>query len=205
MSTTRGTGTLRESEGVKEKMNKGKAEEIELKILESCAKATEKAANMNRKLAKYYGEDNWGEYEATFVAMLYHELVLSGIDQWRISLENNPDTKDERYKGKKIDLWVEAPGDKLTYMIEAKLIYYREKSKGLRHMNSKSGVEGDLDKLTGIIINQPSTKGIVVAAYTGESKVSLQQIKDGVKKDTKKYLSNKLNLIVSTPKECDFV
>ena len=190
---------------MKEKMNKGKAEEIELKILDSCARATEKAANMNRKLAKYYGEDNWGEYEATFVAMLYHELVLSGIDQWRISLENNPDTKDENYKDKKIDLWVEAPSDKLTYMIEAKLISYREKSKGLRHMNSMNGVKGDLDKLTGIIRNRSSIKGIVVGAYTGESNVSLQQIKDEVKKDTKKYLSNKLKMIVSTPEECDFV
>ena len=186
-------------------MNKGKEDEIERKILDSCAKATRKSANMNRKLAKYYGEDNWGEYEATHVPMLYHELVLSGVDQWRISLENNPDTKDERYKDKKIDLWVEAPGDKLTYMIEAKLIYYREKSKGLRHMNSMNGVKGYLDKLAGIVENGPTTKGIVVAAYTGESKVSLQQIKDKVNKDTKKYLSNKLKLIVSTSKECDFI
>ena len=186
-------------------MNKGKAEEIELKILDSCARATMKSANMNRKLAKYYGEDNWGEYEATFVAMLYHELLLSGIDQWRLSLENNPDSKDERYKDKKIDLWVEAPGDKLTYMIEAKLISYREKSKGLRHMNSMNGVKGDLNKLSGIIKNQSSIKGIVVGPYTGESNVSLQQIKDKVKKDTKTYLSNKLKLMVSTPKECDFL
>ena len=186
-------------------MNKGKEDEIELKILDSFARATEKAANMNRKLAKYYGEDNWGEYEATFVAMLYHELLLSGIDQWRISLENSPETKDDKYEDKKIDLWVEAPGDKLTYMIELKLISYREKSKGLRHMNSMNGVRGDLDKLAGIVKNGSSTKGIVVAAYTGESKVSLQQIKDKVNKDTKKYLSNKLKLIVSTSKECDFI
>ena len=140
-----------------------------------------------------------------FVAMLYHELLLSDIDQWRLSLENNPDIKDERYKDKKIDLWVEAPGDKLTYMIEVKLISYREKSKGLRHMNSMNGVKGDLNKLSGIIKNQSSIKGIVVGAYTGESNVRLQQIKNEVKKDTKTYLSNKIKLIVSTPKECDFV
>jgi hypothetical protein len=68
-----------------------------------------------------------------------------------------------------------------------------------------NGVKGDLNKLSGIIKNQSSIKGIVVGAYTGESNVGLQQIKDKVKKDTKTYLSNKLKLIVSTPKECDFV
>lgn len=186
-------------------MSKGKECEIELKILDSCARATKKSVNRNRKLAKYYSEDNCGEYEATFVAMLYHELVLSGIDKWRISLENNPDTKDENYKDKKIDLWVEAPDDKLTYMIEAKLISYGEKSKGLRHMNSMNGVKGDLDKLTGIIRNRSSIKGIAVGAYTGESNVTLQQIKDEVKKDRKKYLSDKLKFIASTSKECDFI
>ena len=185
-------------------MNKGKTEEIELKILESCARATENAANMNRKLAKDSGEDNWGEYEATFVAMLYHELVQSGIDYWRISLENKPRTKDEKYEDKKIDLWVEA-GNELTYMIEAKLISYREKSKGLRRMNSMNGVKGDLDKLNGIIKNRSSIKGIAIGAYTGRSNVSLQQIKDKIEKDTKSYLSEKVKLIVSTPKERDFV
>jgi hypothetical protein len=185
-------------------MNKGTTEEIELKILDSCAKATGKAANMNRKLAKDSGEDNWSEYEATFVAMLYHELVQSGIDYWRISLENRPDTNDEKYKDKKIDLWVEADDD-LTYMIEAKLISYREKSKGLRRMNSMGGVKGDLDKLKGIIKNRPSMKGVAIGAYTGRSNVSLQQIKDKVEKDTKSYLSDKVKLIVSIPKECDFV
>ncbi len=185
-------------------MNKLKAGKTELKILESCARATNKSACMNVKEAKEIGDESWSEFEATFVALLYHELIESGVDYWRISLENKPNTDNEKHKDKKIDLWVETDED-ITYMIEVKLIIYKEKSEGLRRMNSMAGVRGDLDKLKEIIKNNPSVKGIVIGAYTGKAEVKLKEIIEKIDEDTKSYLSENLKLIVSTSKECKFL
>jgi beta-xylosidase len=39
-------------------------------------------------------EEEWSEYEATYKAMLYHELITQGIDFKRISLENGTIAED---------------------------------------------------------------------------------------------------------------
>ncbi|MEM0134962.1 MAG: hypothetical protein QXU18_07020 [Thermoplasmatales archaeon] len=178
----------------------------------ACSEVSKKIKKVNEKL-KDKGE--WQEHEATFTAMLYHELIVQGIDYSKLSLENQPDTNSKNSKGKKIDLWFEEyQGDKLdiTYAHEIKLIGVRKVRGGefgLRFMNSKAGVYGDLIKLDKYLEDEKDEVGIAIAAYTGKDEISPEKIISLLGHKTSRYTGEKpknpnLKLLVVSNGESEY-
>lgn len=148
-------------------MNENKLDNLILTALEEADKMKN---DMNKKRSAKYEESSWLEYEATFKAMLYHQLIKNGLDFQRISMENSIVAEgNEDIESKKIDIWIDETND--DYLLEVKMIGVHQETKGLRRVNNKDGLYRDLLKLTEIVkyYNDKSTFGVAIAVYDGHN------------------------------------
>jgi hypothetical protein len=158
--------------------------------------------------------DRWGEHEATWKALLFHELIL--IDEKvkdSLSMENTPHTKNKRTRGKRIDMWL---GDSNNiFVIEVKLIHYKKRDSGygISNLNSKAGVYGDLLKLQGYLTSKDGSgvNGIVIAVHEVDNRKDKEDRNLDVKKIIAKIdpkpvdlLSDNLQLLVCSNGECAY-
>ena len=60
--------------------------ELDALILKASEKADKMKNHMNKKEAEKYKDDTWAQFEATFNAMLYHQLIKNGLEYWNISM-----------------------------------------------------------------------------------------------------------------------
>ena len=155
--------------------------------------------------------DKWGEHEATWKALLFHELIL--IDErvkGILSMENTPITKNKRTKGKKMDFWI---GE--YFIIEVKLVKYKKRKSGygISNLNSKAGVYGDLLKLQAYLTGEAGSgiKGIVIAVHEVDNWKSKEDRDLDVSKIIAKIdpqlvdlLSDNLQLLVCSNGECAY-
>ncbi len=158
--------------------------------------------------------DKWGEHEATWKALLYHELIL--IDEKvkdNLTMENRPNTKNEKTGRKRIDLWLGDPNN--TFVLEVKLIHYKKrKSKyGVSKLNSKAGVYGDLLKLTDYLNSKDGSgvKGIVIAVYKGDNRkgkedrnLDVKEIIEKIEPKLFDLINDNLQLLVCSNGECEY-
>ncbi len=148
-------------------------------------------------------KERWNEYEATWKALLFHELIQ--IDENvkdSISMENQAYTTNKKTWGKKFDMWL---GD--SFVLEVKLVWYRKQVRkdGLRKMNSKTGVRGDLKKLRDFIDSKKgSVKGIAIAVNAKRGNVTPEEIIKLVDGKLIKMLSGDLKLLVCSNGKCEY-
>ena len=171
------------------------------------------SANVSKYIKQWSERNNerWGEHEATWKALLFHELIL--IDEKvkdSLSMENTPITKNKRTKGKKMDFWI---GE--YFIIEVKLVKYKRRKSGygISNLNSKAGVYGDLLKLQAYLTSKAGSgiKGIVIAVHEVDKWKSKEDRGLDVSKIIAKIdpqlvdlLSNNLQLLVCSNGECAY-
>lgn len=182
--------------------------ELETLILKAAEEAENMKNNMNEEEAKDSGRDSWSEYEATFKAMFYHQLIENGLVYQKISMENHPDVKEGNYlEKKKIDIWIEETND--DYLIEVKLIGVDPTSQSLKKVYDKSdSLKVDLVKLTNIInyYKDGHTFGIAIAVYDGDdSNIDCDYMESRLNKDVTKLLSPYVRIIVCANRKCKYV
>ena len=171
------------------------------------------SANVSMYIKQWSERNNerWGEHEATWKALLFHELIL--IDEKvkdSLSMENTPNTKNKRTKGKRMDFWI---GEYLV--IEVKLVKYKKRKSGygISNLNSKAGVYGDLLKLQAYLTSKAGSgiKGIVIAVHEVDNWKSKEDRDLDVSKIIAKIdpqlvdlLSDNLQLLVCSNGECAY-
>lgn len=176
-------------------------------ILNATENADKMKNVMNKKEAVRYKESSWSEYEATFKAMLYHQLIKNGLEYWKISMEYSPDAKDNSdIELKRIDIWIDEAND--DYLLEVKLIGVDNDTKGLRRVNNKDGLYGDLLKLTEIVkyFKDESTFGIAIAVYDGhDNSIDCEYIESKLKPEVKDILNRQVKMMICANEKCKYV
>jgi hypothetical protein len=176
-------------------------------LLKAAGAADQKKNDMNEIKAKLYNEKSWAEYEATYKAMLYHELLNNGLNFSDISMENG--VAEEYRKGKleraKFDLWIEY-GEK-TLVLEVKLFGDKDKNRGLYLKTEKRGIYTDLKKLSLLISDGQSdgTDCVALAIYEGKKFTELRQLESYIAKEIRDLLSDHLKLMICSGGKCEFV
>lgn len=176
-------------------------------ILNVAEKADKMKNDMNKKRAAKYEESSWLEYEATFKAMLYHQLIKNGLDCWKISMENSPVAEGNKdIESKKIDIWIDE--ENYDYFLEVKMIRVKTETGGLRRVNDKKGVYGDLLKLDEILRyrNDKSTFGVAIAVYNGpDDNIDYEYIESKLNKEATGLLSQNLKMMICANGKCKYV
>ena len=179
------------------------------RYFELVMQAGENVSKYIKKCIEEKGEDRWGEYEATWNALLFHELIL--IDEKvknYLSMENPADTEDQKTKGKKFDVWIQDSEININYVLEVKLTYFKEpqRESGIKILNVESGVYKDLLKINTYLESEKNNdvKGICIAANVTKG-VDVNEIVANVDDDTKKLLSNDLRLLICSDGKCEYV
>ena len=177
-------------------------------LILTAAEAAETMKNaMNKQRGETYEENLWREHEATFKAMLYHQLIMNGLECYRISMENSPVAEGNKdIESKRIDIWIDEEEE--DYFLEVKRVYVNPDTKGLRRVNNKNGVYGDLLKLTKIVKyhNDENTFGTVIAVYNGpDDAIDCEYIESKLKTDVKSLLNNYVRMIICAKGKCKYV
>ena len=177
-------------------------------LIKTATEEAEKMKNdMNKERGNTYEENFWREHEATYKAMLYHQLIKNGLEFYRISMENSPEAEGNKdIESRKIDLWVDKGND--NYFLEVKMFYVNTKTKGLRRVNNKTGVYGDLLKLTEIVRhrNDENTFGTAIAVYNGsDDTIGFEYIKQRLDEKVTSLLNRYVKLIVCANGKCEYV
>jgi hypothetical protein len=179
------------------------------KYFEMVRQASENVSKYIIQWGKRNNEDRWGEHEATWKALLFHELIL--IDEKvkdNLSMENTPITEDRKTKGKRFDLWLEDLKNSTDYLLEVKFIHYKERKRGygITMLNSKAGIYGDLLKLDRYLTShrKPDLKGISIAVNEEDDKVDVSKIIKKIDKELLKLLNNNLRLLICSNGKCEF-
>lgn len=179
------------------------------RYFELVRQAGENVSKYIKKRVEKDGEDRWGEYEATWNTLLFHELILIGekIKDY-LSMENPADTEDKETKGKKFDVWIQDSKIGINYVSEVKLIEYRKRKRGFgfTKLNSKDGVYGDLLKINAYLKSEKNhdLKGISIAANVTKG-VDVNDVILKVDNKLKKLLSNDLRLLICSNGKCAYV
>lgn len=183
------------------------ANELDDLILKAVEEADKMKIDMNKKKASENEENSWSEYEATFKAMIYHQLIENGLDYRKISMENSPDVKnDDDLESKKVDIWINEAND--VYLMEVKMIGVHSKTKGLRKVNNKDGLYGDLLKLTEIVkyYKDKHNFGIAIAVYDGhDDNIDCEYLESRLNKDLTDLLSNYIKMMICANGKCKYV
>ena len=162
---------------------------------------------MNKKRAKTYEESSWREHEATFKAMLYHQLIENGLEFCRISMENSPVAPGNKdLESMRIDIWIDE--EECNYFLEVKMFYVNPRTKGLRRINNEKGVLGDLRKLTKILTvrNDENTFGTAIAVYNGsDDTIGFEYIRQRLDENVTNLLNRHVKLIVCANEKCEYV
>ena len=182
----------------------------ENKYFELVKQASENVSKYVKQWSELHNE-RWGEYEATWKALLFHELIL--IDEKlkdNLSMENSLFTKDEQIKGKRMDIWLGPTGN--TYAIEVKRIHYNQGKYGygIEGLNSQKGVYGDLLKLKDCLATKDvsGVKGIAIAVLSvrGEEDRDIQVDKIIAKIQQKIFdlINDDLRLLICSNGKCAY-
>ena len=170
--------------------------------------ASENVSKYDKRWSARHNE-RWGQHEATWKALLFHELILIDAKlKDNLSMENTPETKNRRTKGKRIDIWL-GDSDNM-FVIEVKLIKYKKRKSGygFSRLNSRSGVYGDLLKLQGYLtsVDGNGANGIVIAVHevgNGENrKLDVNKIVVKVKQNLVDLLNEHLRLLICSNGKC---
>lgn len=179
------------------------------RYFELVRQASENVSKYIKKRIEQNGDDRWGEYEATWKALLFHELIL--IDEKvknYLSMENPADTEDQDTKRKKFDVWIQDSEININYVMEVKLTYFEEpkKESWIKMRNAESGVYADLLKINTYLKSEKNNdiKGISIAANLTKG-IDVNQIVDNVDDDTKKLLRGDLRLMICSDGKCAYV
>ena len=177
------------------------------RYFELVRQASENVSKYIKKRIEQNGDDRWGEYEATWKALLFHELIL--IDEKvknYLSMENPADTEDQDTKRKKFDVWIQDSEININYVMEVKLTYFEEpkKESWIKMRNKESGVYADLIKINTYLKSDHDIKGISIAANLTKG-IDVNQIVDNVDDDTKKLLRGDLRLMICSDGKCAYV
>ena len=181
--------------------------ELDDLILKAIREAEKMKIDMNLKEASESGKGTWSEYEATFKAMIYHQLIENGLDYRKISMENRPEVKKrDDLKRKRIDIWIDETND--DYLLEVKMIGVHPRTKSLLRVYNKKGLYGDLVKLTELLkyYKDEHTFGIAIANYNGpENNIDCGYIESRLNRDATDFLSPRLKMIICANGECRYV
>ena len=181
--------------------------ELDTLILKASEEADKMKNYMNKKEGKKYKDDTWAESEATFKAMLYHQLIKNGLEYWNISMENSLEAEDKKIASKRVDIWIDKM--KVNYLLEVKMVGVNRKTKGLRRVNNKAGLYGDLIKLTELVKykkNDGHTFGTAIAVYNGHnSTINCKYIESGLKDEVTSLLTRYVRLIICANGGCLYV
>ena len=183
------------------------ANKVDDLILNAAENADKMKNVMNKKEAVKYKESYGHELETTFKAMLYYQLIKNGLEYWKISMENSPEAKDNSdIELKRIDIWIDE--ENVDYLLEVKLVGVHEKTKGLRRVNNKDGLYGDLLKLTEIVkyFKDESTFGIAIAVYDGhDDSIDCEYIESKLKPEVKGILTRQVKMMICANGKCEYV
>ena len=179
------------------------------RYFELVRQASENVSKYIKKRIEQNGDDRWGEYEATWKALLFHELIL--IDEKvknYLSMENPADTEDQDTKRKKFDIWIQDSEININYVMEVKLTYFEEpkKESWIKMRNAESGVYADLLKINTYLKSEKNhdIKGISIAANLTKG-IDVNEIVDNVDDGTKKLLRGDLRLLICSNGKCAYV
>ena len=179
------------------------------RYFELVRQASENVSKYIKKRIEQNGDDRWGEYEATWKALLFHELIL--IDEKvknYLSMENPADTEDQDTKRKKFDVWIQDSEININYVMEVKLTYFEGPIKGswIKMRNKESGVYADLIKINTYLKSEKNhdIKGISIAANLTKG-IDVNEIVDNVDDGTKKLLRGDLRLMICSDGKCAYV
>ena len=182
----------------------------ENRYFEVIKQASENVSKYDKRWSARHNE-RWGQHEATWKALLFHELILTdGKLKDNLSMENTPETENKQTKGERIDIWL-GNSDNM-FVIEVKLIKYKERKSGygFSGLNSRAGVYGDLLKLQGYLTSDDGNgaNGIVIAMHEvgeGEDRnLDVNKIIAKVDQNLIDLLNDNLRLLVCSNGECAY-
>ena len=175
-------------------------------------KSAEIADTKMNDLNQYYDEKYKekpglkSEDEATYKAILYRELTESR-DYRMITMESSTFSKKEGVKGKKYDIWI-TKGE-IYYILEVKRFGVSTKTDGLRGVNDKKGIYGDLMKLDTLIrtIGPRDTYGIAIGFFEGNDSITLDDIESKIEDRVQEKLDKEpnLKLLICAGGKCRYV
>jgi hypothetical protein len=175
-------------------------------IRKSARMADVKINDLNQYYKEEYKEESWSEYEATYSAILYKELTES-IDYKMITMENRAESQKNGVKRKKYDIWI-TKGD-IYYILEVKRFGVSTKTDGLRGVNDKKGIYGDLMKLDTLIrtIGPRDTYGIAIGFFEGNDSITLDDIDSKLDDEIWGLLDKEpnLKLLICAGGKCKYV
>ncbi len=193
---------------------KGKIGEAKMKNEDGYFELVRQACeNVSRYIEQWSKQNNgeiWGEHEATWKALLFHELILSDKDMKdNLSMENKAETDDEDTQGKRFDFWLLDSKNKIYYLIEVKFIHKKNRKSGYGFikLNSKEGVYGDLLKLGHYFDSnkEHDSKCISIAVNTGKDNVEVGEIIKKVDQKLTSLLNDDLRLLICSSGKCKYV
>ena len=102
------------------------------RYFEMVRRASENVSKYIKKWSKRNDDERWGEHEATWKALLFHELILSDDKvKDNLSMENTTITNDRKTMGKRFYLWLKDSKNSIDYVLEVKLIQYKVRKKDM--------------------------------------------------------------------------
>ena len=179
------------------------------RYFELVRQASENVSKYIRKRVERKKRRRWGEYEATWKALLFHELIL--IDEKvkdYLSMENEANTKNLKTNGKRFDFWIQDSEIGINYVLEVKLIDYKKRKNGIgfTKLNSKDGVYGDLSKIDTYLKSEKNhdVKGISIAVNDFNG-IDVSEVIKKVDVNLKEMLSDDLRLLICSDGKCEYV
>ena len=175
-------------------------------IRKSAEIADTKINDLNQYYKEEYNEKSWSEFEATYKAILYRELTES-IDYKMITMENPAESRKEGVEGKRYDIWITKGA--VDYVLEVKRLGISTTSGGLRRVNNKRGIYGDLFKLDTLIRNTlyRDTYGIAIGFFEGDGTMTLDNIGSKIDPKILELLDADPNLkfLICSKGKCEYV
>jgi hypothetical protein len=122
-------------------------------------------------------------------------------------MESSTFSKKEGVKGKKYDIWI-TKGE-IYYILEVKRFGVSTKTDGLRGVNDKKGIYGDLMKLDTLIrtIGPRDTYGIAIGFFEGNDSITLDDIESKIEDRVQEKLDKEpnLKLLICAGGKCRYV
>ena len=154
-------------------------------------------------------DDGWNEHEATWKALLFHELILSDekVKDY-LSMENKANTTERNTINKRFDFWIQDSEIGINYVLEVKLIHHKRRKNGIgfTKLNSDTGVYGDLMKINQYLTSENVyvVKGISIAVSLN-SGVDVNEVIQKVDVNLKEMLNDDLRLLICSNGKCEYV
>ncbi len=194
-------------------------EEFKKVLIEAVRETTKNVLESNQNSVGSTPQEDEYEYEATYKALLYHHLLMRGIDYKYLNFEWRPDKEELTLKH--IDLWFDGPNKRYSFLIEVKQVYRLNRKRDdisiqeyrtLRDGTLVGGIVYDVIKLTNSCKNDKRKYGIMLMTFVDsrmEDTVKMNNIKKSIRniglEHNLKINTDRIQLLWSSGKRTEYL